>query len=178
MISFPNPFLRWVLLTILATAVVGILFVWFRQEDGIEAVRERIIPQMEFRALDGRVLTLEKLNDTPMLVNIWASWCPFCLKEMTDFGKLEKKAEGKLKIVLVNRGEDTDTVKRSLDSIVGLASTTVILLDPLDALYPALGGFSMPETLFVSKDGIIRYHKRGPMQFEEMKRRAEDYFGL
>ena len=38
-----------------------------------------------------------------------------------------------------------------------------------DSFYKSIGGFSMPETIFVSSNGDLLRHKRGPMKFEEMK---------
>lgn len=55
-----------------------------------------------------------------------------------------------------------------------IGSGTAFLLDPEDAYYRAIGGFAMPEILFVDRDGTIRSHKRGPMEREEFRRRVED----
>lgn len=153
--------------------VFGSLVFWLRQEKSASAPRERKLPQAELRTLEGGSFKFGEQN-IPLIVNVWATWCPFCLKEIEYFAELEKNSEGKFRVILVNRGENAETVHRYLGGIAQFASTTAVLLDAKDLFYPAIGGFSMPETLFVDAKGIILYHKRGPMGLEEMKRRAED----
>jgi len=36
-------------------------------------------------------------------------------------------------------------------------------------IYKSIGGFSMPETIFVNSNGEIVVHKRGPMELGEMR---------
>ena len=36
-----------------------------------------------------------------------------------------------------------------------------------------IGGFSMPETIFIDSDGVTKDHKRGPMEKEEIIQRAQ-----
>lgn len=152
--------------------VSGALVFWLRQEKSAEELRERKLPQAELRTLEGGSFKFGEQN-IPLIVNVWATWCPFCLKEIEYFAELEKNSEGKFKVILVNRGENAETVQRYLGGIAQFASTTAVLLDAKDLFYPAIGGFSMPETLFVDAGGIILYHKRGPMEREEIKRRVE-----
>ncbi|MBI2056106.1 MAG: TlpA family protein disulfide reductase [Candidatus Sungbacteria bacterium] len=166
-------FKKFFLPVIFAVLMASSLFFWFRRDNTTEEIRERKIPQTEFRTLEGKTINLGG-EDVPLIVNVWATWCPFCLKEMESFAELEKKFAGKIKVVLVNRGEDASAVMDYIHRIPQLASTTTVALDEKDAFYSAIGGFSMPETLFVDAKGIIRYHKRGPMEWEEIKRRAEE----
>ena len=42
------------------------------------------------------------------------------------------------------------------------------LYDPGDDFYESIGGFSMPETLFVNSDGSLHLHKRGPLTKTEI----------
>jgi len=50
----------------------------------------------------------------------------------------------------------------------------IFLLDPKDTFYKSIGGFAMPETLFVNSDGTINFHKRGPMRAEEIRQRVSE----
>ena len=49
-----------------------------------------------------------------------------------------------------------------------------MLLDSDDTLYHAVGGFAMPETLFVDKDGKIQERIRGLAGIEEFRRHVQD----
>ena len=125
------------------------------------------VPDLVFYDHEGKEVLLVNTRGKPLIISSWASWCPRCYDGMPDFYKLREEFGGKLEIILVNRGEDTK-----------VASGTLEVLDPNDSFYKAIGGFSMPETIFVNKDGFIVVHKRGAMNFEEIKRRVEDVFGL
>lgn len=125
---------------------------------------------------NGQRVSLESFRGKNILVNSWASWCPFCRKELSDFAKIQKEVGGEFTVVAINRAESADVAKIYSDG--ANTSNILYLLDPEDAFYKSIGGFSMPETIFVDKEGFIKYHKRGPMELEEMKRRVQQAFSL
>jgi len=101
------------------------------------------------------------------ILNSWAVWCPFCVQEVPDFVALQKEFTD-VSVVLINRGEDSERVESFLAEIDVHFADLTFLQDPKDSFYKAIGGFSMPETLFV-KDGETIFHKRGFMTLSEMK---------
>ncbi len=54
-------------------------------------------------------MTLARLRGHPLLVNLWASWCVPCVKELPSLDRLAlaMKAEG-LKVVAINMDQNTD----------------------------------------------------------------------
>ncbi len=106
----------------------------------------------------------------PLVINSWAAWCPFCVKELTDFAAVQKEFGDQITIIAIDRAETRDTAKQYTDQL-GVGNDLLFLLDPDDSFYQAIGGFSMPETIFVDEDGSIAFHKRGPMDVEEMRER-------
>lgn len=157
----------------------GILFAGyfvytFERSSSPDTKMPRAVPSAKLFDLEGGEVSIEQFTGTPLMINIWAAWCPYCREEIPDFLKLEKEKGDQLRIIFINRGEDKVTVKNFFEALLDVSSTTVMLLDPKDEFYSLMNGFSMPETLFVDKDGLIRYHKRGPMSLEEMRRRVEE----
>ena len=102
-----------------------------------------------------------------MLLNAWASWCPFCVNEIPDFVQAQIDLGDQITVVLINREEPLDRAKDFSDSL-GADGIVITLLDPADSFYSQIGGFAMPETLLV-KDGNVVLHKRGPMTLREVK---------
>lgn len=51
--------------------------------------------EVRLRNFEGRVLVL----------NSWASWCPFCLDELVDFKTAQKEFGDRVVIVAINREE-------------------------------------------------------------------------
>lgn len=102
-----------------------------------------------------------------LVINSWAVWCPFCVKEVPDFVTLQEEFQ-EVDVVLVNRGESREKVNAFLSEVGVTTEQLTFLHDGSDSFYKAVGGFSMPETLFV-RDGEIIFHKRGVMALSEMQ---------
>jgi len=62
-------------------------------------------PVVKFKNPDGGDFDLSKFKGTPVLVNLWASWCAPCLKELPTLQELEAgQAEaGKLGVIAVSQ---------------------------------------------------------------------------
>lgn len=108
----------------------------------------------------------------PLVVNSWASWCPFCRQELPDFATLQKEFPG-IAVIAIDRQESLSTAQQYSDQL-GVTGKLTLLLDPSDSFYKAIGGFSMPETIFVDRGGAIVFHKRGPLTIEEMRQKLSD----
>lgn len=112
------------------------------------------------------------LADGPIVINAWATWCPFCTKELGDFAAVQDRFKGKVTFIAINRGESVATAKNFTDK-TGVTNRMVFLMDPNDNFYKEIGGFSMPETLFITKSGSILEHKRGPLTEEEIMQKTK-----
>ena len=62
-------------------------------------------PGVKFKDADGGEFSLAKLKGTPVLVNLWASWCAPCIKELPTLQQLEQAQakEGKLGVIAVSQ---------------------------------------------------------------------------
>lgn len=107
-------------------------------------------------------------GDTVLVVNSWATWCPFCVHELPDMVTLQEEFSDQIAVIGVNRREEPDETQSYLENLE-IADDLVYLYDSSDAWYRAIGGFSMPETLFISQNGEIIVHKRGFMALQEMR---------
>ena len=129
---------------------------------------ESSLSGFEFPNYDGELIRFADFNNKIIVANAWASWCPFCVNELPDFGELQKAFPDDVVVIAINRAEPTSTAKSFSDKL-GLSDDYFFLVDPDDSFYKKIGGFSMPETLFINTNGDISLHKRGPMKFDEMK---------
>ena len=62
-------------------------------------------PAAEFRYPDGGGISLAKFKGTPVLVNLWASWCAPCVKELPTLDKLAAthRDDGALGVIAVSQ---------------------------------------------------------------------------
>ena len=60
-------------------------------------------PDFEISAVSGRILKLAYFkNYTPLIIDLWATWCPPCQKEMPELQKLYDKYAGQFDIIAVS----------------------------------------------------------------------------
>lgn len=117
---------------------------------------------------DGNKTTLADFAGKPLVLNSWATWCPFCRQELPDFARLQEELGDTAVVIAIDRAERVAQAKGYTDDF-DITSKMTFLMDFDDAFYRNIGGFSMPETLFVDSSGAIVFHKRGPMTLEEMR---------
>ena len=62
-------------------------------------------PRVKFKNPDGGAFDLGKFKGVPVLVNLWASWCAPCIKELPTLQQLEQAQadEGKLGVIAVSQ---------------------------------------------------------------------------
>lgn len=119
----------------------------------------------------GNDVLLEEFRGKPLVINSWAVWCPFCRAELANFAELQKEFGGQIAVIAIDRQEPLAKAKGFTDEL-GITNDMVWLLDSSDSFYKSIGGFSMPETIFVNSAGEIVVHKRGPMELDEMREHA------
>ncbi|WP_020410386.1 DsbE family thiol:disulfide interchange protein [Hahella ganghwensis] len=104
-----------------------------------------------------RFFTQEDLKGKPMLVNVWATWCPSCRVEHPYLLKLAK--EKGVQLVGLNYKDDRTAALEWLDKLGDPYVFTVF--DEEGRLGLDLGVYGAPETYVVDAEGIIRYRHVG-----------------
>jgi len=130
-------------------------------------------PDFELTTHEGETVTLADSESKIKVINSWATWCPFCKDELPDFARLQAQYPEHIAVIAINRGESREKSAGYVSSLPEKSQKITYALDPQDSFYQRIGGFTMPETLFVDEENVIRIHKRGPMEFEEMKEKTE-----
>jgi len=130
-----------------------------------------MIPDLSLLTYSGKVVDLHDYIGKPLVINSWASWCAFCKKELPDFVKTQNYAPNDVLFIAINRKESLEVQKEYTDSR-NITDQLVFLQDPTDSFYRSIGGFSMPETLFVDAAGNIVEHKRGILTATEIQEKT------
>lgn len=110
------------------------------------------LPALTLSSLEGRSVSLAGFAGKPTVVNLWATWCPPCQREMPVLEQAQA-ANPDVNIVFVSQGEDSHTVAAFLDRH-GLTLRNV-LLDPQRRTGAALGHRALPTTLFFDAHGRL-----------------------
>lgn len=88
----------------------------------------------------------------PMVVNLWATWCPPCRREMPLLAAAQRQQSG-VSFVFANQGEDAPTIVRYL--VAGQLPLANVLRDPTTALGRKIGSTGLPTTLFYDAQGRL-----------------------
>ena len=110
------------------------------------------LPPLTLSSLEGRSVSLADFAGKPTVVNLWATWCPPCRREMPALQRAQA-ANPDVNIVFVNQGEDARTITAFLNR-QGLALRNV-LVDPQNSVGAALGHSGLPTTLFFDANGRL-----------------------
>jgi thiol-disulfide isomerase/thioredoxin len=131
---------------------------------GLGGVAPRIgepAPDFALETLDGSTLALADLRGRPVIINLWASWCPPCRGELPDLETLAREYGDRGLVVLgVNLQEDRASVQRYADA---LGLTFTIALDRQGAVANRYNLNALPTSYFVDRAGTVRDVNIGPL---------------
>lgn len=111
---------------------------------------ERQVPELAFRSVDGNAVQLAALQGKPLVVNLWATWCGPCQREMPALQEAQRTRPD-VNFVFLNQGEDTAKVQAWLRG-QGLSLDNV-LIDPLRQASATFKQQGYPTTLFFDASG-------------------------
>ena len=111
------------------------------------------VPTVALKTLAGEPINLAAMaKGKPMVVNLWASWCPPCRREMPVLAAAQRQ-EADVRFVFVNQGEGATTAQRYLSG--GALSLSNVLLDSGAELGRVVGSTALPTTLFYDANGWL-----------------------
>ncbi|WP_094604708.1 Thiol-disulfide oxidoreductase ResA [Sporomusa silvacetica DSM 10669] len=123
------------------------------------------LPEFALADLNGKE-TKVTLDKQLIVLNFWATWCPPCRQEMPELDKFARQHNGKLTFYAINIQEPVDKVTEFL---VQNQYTMNVLTDNDGEVTKAFHINSIPTTLVIDKQGIIKYRKSGPVTAAELE---------
>ena len=118
------------------------------------------LPAIHLPKLDGDALDLRQQTQ-PMIINLWASWCGPCRREMpslVQFAQQQSLKEKGIDIRLVNVGESNITVEHFLKQMEPNIPDNLILLDPNQSLMQHFNAPGLPVTLAFNNGLLVDSH--------------------
>ncbi|SDF60990.1 TlpA family protein disulfide reductase [Klenkia brasiliensis] len=134
------------------------------------------LPPMSFDCIGGGTLDLSRAPGTPMVLNLWGSWCGPCREELPVVQQLADAAGSRLLVAGVNSG-DSLTAADSFAADAGVTFPNAF--DKYRDLMAELGINNLPYTYFVAADGTLAYTQIGPVQdLAEFEQLVADHLGV
>ena len=146
----------------LATAALTGVLVWAGAAFAIRASQpaDAPLPALTVQRLDSGLVQLTEFQSQgrPVVINLWATWCPPCRREMPALVAAQVANPG-VDFVFLNVGEDAATVEHYLKQ-AGVAPRNVLLDRKLAAARSLnVGGY--PTTLFYDRRGMLAARHTG-----------------
>jgi thiol-disulfide isomerase/thioredoxin len=96
-----------------------------------------------------------------VVINFWATWCGPCRQEMPLLDELRQKYDRAGMVLLSINIDDDDVQDRVSEMVSVLKVTYPILLDTRKEVARAYDVGTMPVTVLVDREGVVRYVSEG-----------------
>ncbi|WP_062104514.1 TlpA family protein disulfide reductase [Bacillus niameyensis] len=134
---------------------------------GVQSGQKAVDFQLETR--NGAKISLSDYRKKIVFINFWASWCPPCRAEMPHIQEFYEEYQDKdfevLSVNLTNLERSVDHVEKFIDQYDMTFPVIYDLEGEVDEIYKIQ---TIPTSIIVDKDGIIRYRLVGPVSKERL----------
>lgn len=146
--------------------LAAIAWLWFRPPATVTA-ENRPAPAWAVQLADGRFLNSEQLKGKVVLVNYWATWCPYCLKEMPVIEEFwqDHHSQG-FEVLAVSVDDPPEKVAQYMHEH-GYAFMAAAMSPSLHAAFGEAG--SIPTSFVVDANGVIRHKIAGQVHYPRLE---------
>jgi len=116
--------------------------------------------------------TIKAFKSRVVLLNVWASWCGGCKKEMPAFFKLQKEFKNGFALVAVSVDSEPQKSREFLQDVekkVGFKTPFIVLSDTKKSVAKSYRCMGMPSSYLIDKKGKIRQIIVGSLDESDMK---------
>ncbi|QSE99349.1 TlpA family protein disulfide reductase [Fulvivirga lutea] len=112
-------------------------------------------PQIDIKTLSGESSTLEDYEGKVVFLNIWATWCAPCIKEMPSIEKLTELYGDDVEFLIASNEE--------VDKIIQFKEKKSFKLNfvQLQNTPESLGVFALPATFVFNRAGELAFEEKG-----------------
>ena len=126
-------------------------------------------PDFTLKTLDGKKThTMKDFKGKVVLLNLWASWCKGCKKEMPEFVSLQKHNTKGFELVAVSLDDSKEKAEHFLSTLKQKIPFTV-LHDSKKHLAKAYSCSAMPSSFLIDKNGVIKQIIIGSLDSNDIK---------
>jgi thiol-disulfide isomerase/thioredoxin len=113
----------------------------------------KALPDIPFQDSEGAPLSLAEWQGRVVLVNLWATWCGPCRKEMPELAELQKRLGSEdFEVVAISLDRSGAEVARPFLATVG-AEALRLYLDPTTNVLAAFRAVGLPATMLIDRSG-------------------------
>ena len=136
--------------------------------------RNIMLPDLSVRLLDGKQVRLSALlEEGPLLVSFWATWCAPCKKEMIFLEEFHQKYNENSFRVLAISTDSPKSMSKVKSYIRAKKYTFLVGIDPNQEIAKKMNVLLMPTTLILNKDRKVSWYHQGFIPGDEKEIEAQ-----
>jgi len=125
------------------------------------------LPELEVRDLDGASIPLASFRGKVVLLNIWATWCPPCVRELPALDRLQSRMGGDdFVVVAISIDEGGAAIAAPYYQQLGIEHLA-LYVDPEISLGTALPTDVLPASFIIDRDGKVRSFLRSYVDWDD-----------
>lgn len=126
----------------------------------------KAVADIKFQDADGKALSLSNYRGKLILLNIWATWCGPCRKEMPTLDRLQDKlGSSKFEVVALSIDRAGSGVVRTFYDEIGIKHLR-LAIDPTMRVMRDLRVVGLPMTLLIAPSGKEIARLIGPAEWD------------
>lgn len=126
----------------------------------------RVLPELRFQDGEGAERSLSDFRGKVVLLNIWATWCGSCRKEMPTLDRLETELGGNdFEVVGLSIDRAGIPAVKQFYQEIGVKALG-IYVDASEEAARLLRVFGLPTTILVGRDGLELGRYAGPAEWD------------
>ena len=130
------------------------------------AITARAMPELNFLDASSTPRTIGDFRGKVVLLNIWATWCVPCRKEMPALDRLQQRLGGAdFDVVALSIDNGGPAVVQRFYDEIGVRALQ-IYVDPASEVTTKLRTLGVPTTLLLDGDGQELWRKTGPAEWD------------
>lgn len=128
-------------------------------------------PDFTLTTVEGQPFTLRDHRGQATVLNLWATWCGPCVKELPYFDRLAREHADDVAVLAIHSDLITDDVMEYLSHY---DYSMPFAVDETGEVIASLGGSTMlPQTIVLDRYGVVIYNQVGSMTYEALTELAE-----
>ena len=122
-------------------------------------------PDFNLKDLSGNNISIKQLRGNTVLLNFWATWCPYCRKSIAELVDLQKRYKNKGLIILgittEHRGQVNDKTLIAFKNKYKINYSILRANRDILQKYFHNRRMALPTTFFINSDGKVAYVNTG-----------------
>ena len=128
-------------------------------------------PAISLADTNGHSVELSELRGKLVLVNLWATWCEPCLREMPSLERLQSRLGERIAVLAVSEDRGGNKTVEPFIAKLGLKSVK-IYIDPKSEVGHAFGARGLPTSFLIDREGKVLGRVEGAAEWDSPKIRG------